>query len=178
MRPGREAAHSPPPPNAQSKNGGTMRPLPRSPPSSWRGTHLKEQLYLYLGEGSGSRPGSSTSPLPPRAPIWQAQERVWTLRRRGKSLAENRYSIPNFIKIQGVSKRVLQLYSKCYCVANVTKTLTLKCVQTIRLLRCWWKVWTRFRNSPHSNIWNTIARLFLKHPALPVEVALNRNYPT
>jgi hypothetical protein len=31
-------------------------------------------------------------------------------------------------------------------------------------------------HSPHSNIWNTIAKLFLKHPALPVEVTLNRNY--
>jgi hypothetical protein len=25
--------------------------------------------------------------------------------------------------------------------------------------------------------WNTIVKLFFKHPALPVEVALNRNYP-
>jgi hypothetical protein len=28
----------------------------------------------------------------------------------------------------------------------------------------------------HSNIWNTIAKFFLKRPVLPVEVALNRNY--
>jgi hypothetical protein len=30
---------------------------------------------------------------------------------------------------------------------------------------------------PHSNIWNTILKLFFKHPALPFEVTLNRNYP-
>jgi hypothetical protein len=35
----------------------------------------------------------------------------------------------------------------------------------------------RFRNTRHSNILNTIAKLFFKHPALPVEVTLNRNYP-
>jgi hypothetical protein len=33
----------------------------------------------------------------------------------------------------------------------------------------------RFRNT--RNICNTIVKLFLKHPALPVEVKLNRNYP-
>jgi hypothetical protein len=33
--------------------------------------------------------------------------------------------------MQGVSKRALQWYSKCYCVASVTKTFTLKGVQTI-----------------------------------------------
>jgi hypothetical protein len=32
--------------------------------------------------------------------------------------------------IQDVSKRALQLYSRCYCVASVTKTFTLKGVQT------------------------------------------------
>jgi hypothetical protein len=31
--------------------------------------------------------------------------------------------------------------------------------------------------TPHSNIWNTIAKLFWKHPVLPVEVTLNRKYP-
>jgi hypothetical protein len=36
----------------------------------------------------------------------------------------------NFV-IQGVSKRDLQWYFKCYCVASVTKTFTLKGVQTI-----------------------------------------------
>jgi hypothetical protein len=30
--------------------------------------------------------------------------------------------------------------------------------------------------SPHSNVWNNIVKLFLKHPALPVEVILNHNY--
>jgi hypothetical protein len=41
-------------------------------------------------------------------------------------------------EIQGVSKRDLQWYSKCYCVASVTKTFTLKGVQTIHCLsqRC------------------------------------------
>jgi hypothetical protein len=38
--------------------------------------------------------------------------------------------------IQGVSKRTLQWYSKCYSVASVTKTFTLKGVQTIHLSRC------------------------------------------
>jgi hypothetical protein len=33
------------------------------------------------------------------------------------------------------------------------------------------------KHSPKSNIWNTIVKLFLKHPALPVEVTLNRKYP-
>jgi hypothetical protein len=36
----------------------------------------------------------------------------------------------------------------------------------------------RFRlHSPHSNIWNTIVKLFMKQLALPVEDTLNRNYP-
>jgi hypothetical protein len=39
--------------------------------------------------------------------------------------------------IKGVLKRALQWYSKCYCVASVTKTFTLKGVQTIRRSRCW-----------------------------------------
>jgi hypothetical protein len=34
--------------------------------------------------------------------------------------------------IQGVSKGALQRYSKCYCAASVTKTFTLKVVQTVR----------------------------------------------
>jgi hypothetical protein len=34
--------------------------------------------------------------------------------------------------IQGVLNKALQLYSKCYCGASITKTLTLKGVQTIR----------------------------------------------
>jgi hypothetical protein len=33
--------------------------------------------------------------------------------------------------MQGVSKRASQWYSKCYCVANVTKMFTLKRVQTL-----------------------------------------------
>jgi hypothetical protein len=55
--------------------------------------------------------------------------------------------------IQGVSKRALQWYSKCYCVASVTKTFALKGVQTIHRSRCC-----------------TVVKLFLKHPALPAEV--------
>jgi hypothetical protein len=34
-----------------------------------------------------------------------------------------------------------------------------------------------FKCKRFRNIWNTIVKLFLNHPALPVEVALNRNYP-
>jgi hypothetical protein len=37
--------------------------------------------------------------------------------------------------MQGVSKKALQWYSKCYCVASVTATFTLKGVQTIHLQR-------------------------------------------
>jgi hypothetical protein len=36
-----------------------------------------------------------------------------------------------------LKKRALQCYSKCYCVASVTKTFTLKGVQTIHCSRCW-----------------------------------------
>jgi hypothetical protein len=35
--------------------------------------------------------------------------------------------------IHGVLKRALQWYSKCYCVVIVTKTFTLKGLQTIHL---------------------------------------------
>jgi hypothetical protein len=38
--------------------------------------------------------------------------------------------------MQGVTKRALKLYFKCYRVANVTKTFTLKGVQTIHLGVC------------------------------------------
>jgi hypothetical protein len=38
--------------------------------------------------------------------------------------------------MQGVSKRVLQLYSLCYCAGSVTKTFTLKDVQSIHRSRC------------------------------------------
>jgi hypothetical protein len=70
------------------------------------------------------------------------------------------------IKIQVVSKRALQRYSKCYCAVSVTKTFTRKSVQINHRSRL-----------PHSIIWNTIVDLFLKHLALIVEVTLNRNYP-
>jgi hypothetical protein len=33
-----------------------------------------------------------------------------------------------------------------------------------------------FRNTGHTNIWSTIVKLFLRNPALPVKVTLNRNY--
>jgi hypothetical protein len=48
-----------------------------------------------------------------------------------------------------------------HCTASVTKTFTLK-----RWLVC---------TFVQSNIWNTIVKI-LKHPALPVEITLNRNY--
>jgi hypothetical protein len=67
-------------------------------------------------------------------------------------------------------------------VASVAKTFTLKVEQTIHRLKCrtmnglYAFKCKRFRNTRHSNIWNTIVTLFLKHPALPVEGTLNRNY--
>jgi hypothetical protein len=39
--------------------------------------------------------------------------------------------------MQGVSKRALQWYSNCYCVASITKIFTPKGVQTIHLSSCW-----------------------------------------
>jgi hypothetical protein len=39
--------------------------------------------------------------------------------------------------MQGVSRRALQGYSKCYCVASVTKTFILKGVQTIHRSTPW-----------------------------------------
>jgi hypothetical protein len=66
------------------------------------------------------------------------------------------------------------MYSECYCVASVTKTLTLTVVQTTHSL---YSFKCKFFVSPHGNIRNTIVKFFLKHPALPVEVTLNRRYP-
>jgi hypothetical protein len=40
-------------------------------------------------------------------------------------------------QVHGVSERTLQWYAKCYYVASVTKTFTLKGVQTIHRSRCW-----------------------------------------
>jgi hypothetical protein len=65
--------------------------------------------------------------------------------------------------MQGVSKRALQWYSKCYRVASVTKMFTFNGVK-LSIVQ-------------HHGIRNTIAELFLKHPALPVKDTLNRNYP-
>jgi hypothetical protein len=67
-------------------------------------------------------------------------------------------------RIYSVFQKELYICIVCYCVASVAETFTLKGVQTIH-------------RSTHSNIWNTIAKFFFKHPALPVEVTLNRNYP-
>jgi hypothetical protein len=75
-----------------------------------------------------------------------------------------------------LKKEALLWYSKRYYEATVTKPVTLKGVQTIHRLyafKC-----KGFQNTPHSNIWNSIAKLFLKHSALPVEVTLNHNYPS
>jgi hypothetical protein len=45
--------------------------------------------------------------------------------------------------MKGVSKRALQLYSKCYCVANVTKTFTLKTYKLSIIHHHQWKShWT------------------------------------
>jgi hypothetical protein len=40
-----------------------------------------------------------------------------------------------------------------------------------------WIVCTSFKCKRFRTIWYTIVNLFLKHPALPLEVTLNRNYP-
>jgi hypothetical protein len=42
-----------------------------------------------------------------------------------------------FHKLRDNSKRALQWYSKCYCVASITKTFTLKGVQTMHRSRYW-----------------------------------------
>jgi hypothetical protein len=50
--------------------------------------------------------------------------------------------------MQGVSKRALHCYSKCYCLASVRKTFTLKGVQTIhrstpwRMNSSWFMFWS------------------------------------
>jgi hypothetical protein len=47
---------------------------------------------------------------------------------------------PSFLDcriLQTVSKRALQWYSQFYCVSSVTKTFTLKGVQTIHRSKCW-----------------------------------------
>jgi hypothetical protein len=56
--------------------------------------------------------------------------------------------------MQGVSKIALQCYSKCYCVARITKTFILKAVQTIRRSASHWRMdnlyvfkCKRFRNT-------------------------------
>jgi hypothetical protein len=90
----------------------------------------------------------------------------------------------NMGHVQGVSKRVLQWYSKCCCVFSVTKTFTLKGVRSIQRSRCWtmgslytFKC-TRFRNTSYTVTFGIpLYYLFLKHPAITVEVTLNRNYP-
>jgi hypothetical protein len=66
--------------------------------------------------------------------------------------------------LQGVSKRALQWYSKCFCMVSVTKTFTLKGGQTTHWSRCWTMVslyslkCKRFRNTRHTS----------KHPLLRV----------
>jgi hypothetical protein len=50
------------------------------------------------------------------------------------STADNVQWLP---QVQGVLKRALQWYTKCYYVASVTKTFTPKGVQTILHSRCW-----------------------------------------
>jgi hypothetical protein len=54
-----------------------------------------------------------------------------------------------FYILQGISKKALQLCFKCYNLASVMKTFTLKGIQII-----------------HRSRWSTIAKLFLKHLAL------------
>jgi hypothetical protein len=57
--------------------------------------------------------------------------------------------------MQSVSKRALQWYSKCYCVASITKTFTLKGGQTVHRPRCWMDnlyafKYKCFRNTRHT----------------------------
>jgi hypothetical protein len=72
--------------------------------------------------------------------------------------------------IQGVSKRTLQWYSKCCCVASVTKMFTRKVCKlaVVQHLERWIVCTPLSINffSQHSNIWNTIVKLFSKHPIL------------
>jgi hypothetical protein len=86
--------------------------------------------------------------------------------------------------IQDVSKAALQWYSKCYCVASVMKTFTLNRLQTIHPSRCqamdslYAFKYKHFRNTGHTVIFGIPCKaFFFKHPALPVEVGMNRNYP-
>jgi hypothetical protein len=58
-------------------------------------------------------------------------ERSWSLGPKKVAYGDNF----TFLTIHGVSKIALQWYSKCYCVASVTKTFTLKGVQTIHRSR-------------------------------------------
>jgi hypothetical protein len=74
--------------------------------------------------------------------------------------------------MHGVSKIVLQWYSKYHCAASVTKTFTVKGARhsapwTTDIL-CAFKC-KRFRNIA-TYIWNTIVKLFLKHLAFLVIV--------
>jgi hypothetical protein len=61
--------------------------------------------------------------------------------------------------MHGILKITLQWYCKCYCVASVTETFTFEGVQTIHHLSLTLKC-KRFRNTRHTNIWNTIIKLF------------------
>jgi hypothetical protein len=61
-------------------------------------------------------------------------------------LGQLRFNVP-FAGNAVCFKSASQLCSKCYSVASVTKTFTLKGVQTIH-------------HSPHSDIWNTNVKLF------------------
>jgi hypothetical protein len=74
---------------------------------------------------------------------------------RGQARRKNRYI--RYINIQSVSEIVLQWYSKCYCVASVTKTFALKGVQTIHRSTPWHSRHTVTFGIP---LW----RFFLKHP--------------
>jgi hypothetical protein len=58
--------------------------------------------------------------------------------------------------MQAVSERALQWYSNCYCVVNVTKTFTLKGVQTIRHQH-------HEMDTLYVLQFNTNVKIFLKH---------------
>jgi hypothetical protein len=70
--------------------------------------------------------------------------------------------------MRGISKRALQWYCNCCSVASVTKTFTLKDVQTIQhlIINVFATLATQQRLEHH-------CKVYLERPALPVEVTLN-----
>jgi hypothetical protein len=76
--------------------------------------------------------------------------------------------------LQGDSTRALQWYSKCYYVETVTKTFTLKSVQTIHYWRCWTMdslcafKWKCFRNTHHAVTFEIPSQSFFETPFIAI----------